>query len=469
MFARIQRLRSILRKPTKERSFSEKLLISGSITGTEMVIGILVKIGSTLILTRLLSPEVYGLFAVIMTFHMIIGMISDFGARQLILVSEEAEPPEFFQTCWTLQIIRGFGLFGIVFCLALGIYGLQQADFIAAESAYGAAELPMALGASGIMLLFMAGESVNMHVYAKQMRFAIPATISISYQLIYTSVSIMIAYYYPSIWALVIGGMVAGASRFFMSFTLLAGYHMKFCFHEKYTKDFVNHGKWILFQSVMTAITSQADRILLSIFLPSSTFGLYHLARQFYEIPIGLLNKLVGTFSIQFFVDAFKESKQNMQVRYYRNRILIDVVMCIFAGGFLTAGPVVIDLLYDPRYLETGFILQILGLGLPLLGMGIIRDAFAAKKQFKLSALFGTIQAISIWCGLMIVLVIFNDPIAAFAVISLYRIPDLIFMLTMAQRNGWSNALKEIRILPMIAVGALMGWGVSLAIEAMLK
>lgn len=468
MLNKIRRVRSVLRKPANQRSLSEKLVISGALTSTEIAVTMLIRIGSTLILTRLLSPDVYGLFAVILTFHVIISTVTDFGARELILVSKGDEPPEFLRTCWTIQILRGIFVFSVVACIALGLYGLQFTEIIAPDTVYSAPDLPAALAVSTIMLLFTACESVNYHVYTKNMHFGAVVVMNIIYQSVYIVASIGVAFYYPSIWALVIGGFFAGLIKLIMTYTLFSGERMRFCLDSRYSREILGQGKWIVVQSIMTAFTNQADRVLLSIFLPSSLFGLYYLAKQFYDIPINLIRRVNGSFGIQFFTEILKMPQADMQQRYYKYRIPFDAMVCFFAGGFLTASPAVMDLLYDPRYLETGSILQVLGIGLPLVCIGIVRDAFIAEKQFKQSAFFGFLQAVSMWIGLLLALMVFESPYAAFLVISLYRLPDLAVMLTNAWRVGWINPLKEVRVFPVIGLGALAGWGLSLAIGSIL-
>ena len=79
MISKFRRLSTVLSKPAAERSLDEKLAVSSALTAFEYGISILCRIGSTLVLTRLLSPEIFGLFAIIITFQMIVVMLTDFG------------------------------------------------------------------------------------------------------------------------------------------------------------------------------------------------------------------------------------------------------------------------------------------------------------------------------------------------------------------------------------------------------
>ncbi len=466
MFSKIRKFRAVLRKPIDQRSLADKIFIGTMLAGIERVIGIVLRIGSTLIVTRLLSPEIFGLFALIMTFQAIIGVIADFGIRSLIITTKDPKVPEFLRTCWTVQVLRGLCLYGIFLLVALAIFVAQQVGLIGDSTVYGEPVLPLALAVNGVSLVFYGFESVNQHVYAKEMRFRLITIKNIVFIVVQPTITIAIAIFFPSIWALVIAGLIAWALGVFMSFFLFSGPAMGFCWNKEHTGPIFSRGKWLMLRSVMTGVTDQADKILLGAFVPPALFGTYYLAKQFVGMPHSFLKKLQKSFGLQFFREIIDLPKAEMHARYYKYRFPIDGLSCVFAGGFLTAAPAVIDLMYDPRYADAGFILQIIGLGLPLFGLGLLRDAWGVQQRFRITALFGSIQAISIWVGVAVALIVFESTLAAFFVIALHRLPELLTLLFMAKREGWVDLLKEVRAMPLIGLGALMGWGLSLAIRA---
>jgi len=462
MFARFRKVRAALRKPAEARSLSEKLLISGTLTSIDYAVSLFFRIGATLIVTRLLSPEIFGLFAVIMTFQIIVVMITDFGVRSLIIVSENARDPDFLRTCWSVQAARGLGLYGAVLLLALGLYGLQQAGLVPAEIAYGAPVLPAALAINGFALVLQGLESVNQHVFAREMRFRRITILNITRSAATPVLTIAIAVFYPTIWALVAAGLLIGLLHLFLSFRLFPGPAMRLRWHKDHAAELWTRGKWIMSHSTLTAATNQADQLLLGAFLPAPVLGVYFLAKQIYGIPQALIRHLHGAFGLQVLREIVGlPDKATMRARYYRYRIPFDALACFAAGVILAAAPAVIDLMYDPRYLGAGTILQILALGLPLTGPGLIRDAYGAQKRFRIMAVFGLIQAVSIWAGLIVALMVFDNPWAAFVVVAVHRVPEIAVLLFMARREGWIDILREVRLFPAIGIGALAGWGLS--------
>src|SRR5687767_15876104 len=76
-----------------------------------------IRLGSNLILTRLLVPEIFGLIALMHAFIIGMSMFSDIGLRPSIIQSKRSNDPVFLNTAWTMQFIRGVILW--VACLII--------------------------------------------------------------------------------------------------------------------------------------------------------------------------------------------------------------------------------------------------------------------------------------------------------------------------------------------------------------
>jgi hypothetical protein len=77
-----------------------------------------IRLASSLILARLLFPEAFGLMALVNVFMQGLEMLSDLGIGPGIIQNKRGAEPKFLRTAWTLQIIRGFVLWGITLLLA---------------------------------------------------------------------------------------------------------------------------------------------------------------------------------------------------------------------------------------------------------------------------------------------------------------------------------------------------------------
>jgi O-antigen/teichoic acid export membrane protein len=461
MISKLRKLSMVLKKSHENRSLDEKLLVSSALTGFDQSVHILCRLVSTLVLTRLLSPEIFGVFAVVIMFHVIVFMLTDFGVRSLIIVSDEVEDRKFLRTCWSVQAARGLGIYSVILLIACGLWTLQQITFMADDSVYATPELPFVMAVSGLMLVLQGLESVNQHVHARELKFGKICLLNLAMAVIAPVITIAIVWVWPSLWALAIASVVGGILRTFLTFSMFPGVTMGFAWEKKHAQELFNRGKWIMSHSMLTVFATSADKILLSAFLPATTFGIYTLAYQIIDIPRQFLLKFEHSLFLQVFREIDKsDTLGGIQREYYRYRIPFDLMACMAAGGFLTASPALIDLMYDPRYAQAGEIMQILAIGLPFVGMGIIREAFHAQKRFRLMTLISVIHAGSIWLGLIVALPVLGSVMGAFLVIALFRLPELLVLLGLAKREGWIVPWKEVRIWPVIVVGAVLGWGV---------
>src|SRR5204863_421086 len=79
-------------------------------SATEYLAGFILRLGSNLILARLLVPEMFGLMALVNTFMMGLQMFSDVGIGPSIIQNRRGDDPAFLNTAWTIQVMRGMAL-----------------------------------------------------------------------------------------------------------------------------------------------------------------------------------------------------------------------------------------------------------------------------------------------------------------------------------------------------------------------
>ena len=68
------------------------------------------RFGSNLILTRLLFPDLFGLMSLVNVIIMGLGLFSDIGVGTSIIRSKRGNDPDFLNSAWTMQVIRGVGI-----------------------------------------------------------------------------------------------------------------------------------------------------------------------------------------------------------------------------------------------------------------------------------------------------------------------------------------------------------------------
>ena len=76
------------------------------------------RVANSLILTRLLMPEAFGLMTLVTTLVVGISLISDIGLGPSVIQNARGDEPVLLNTAWTLQVLRGLGIFVVALALA---------------------------------------------------------------------------------------------------------------------------------------------------------------------------------------------------------------------------------------------------------------------------------------------------------------------------------------------------------------
>src|SRR5207249_2471425 len=78
----------------------------------------IIRLGSSLILARLLLPYDFGLAALVSMFVNMFQQFSDVGLGPAIIQSRRGDDPRFLNTAWTIGVVRGFVLWGCACAVA---------------------------------------------------------------------------------------------------------------------------------------------------------------------------------------------------------------------------------------------------------------------------------------------------------------------------------------------------------------
>ena len=95
-----------------------------------------IRFGSSLLMTRLLIPQMFGVMAIAMLVMTGLAMFSDVGLTQNIIQSKRGGDMAYLNTAWTIQIIRGMLLWLLAFCISLALFAANHLGLIPKTSAY---------------------------------------------------------------------------------------------------------------------------------------------------------------------------------------------------------------------------------------------------------------------------------------------------------------------------------------------
>lgn len=412
---------------------------------------------STVVLTRLLAPEVYGVFAIVVLYRYLLEMFSDLGLRSVVLTKEgEVELP-FLQTIWTVSVLRGLVIFIFTGFIAVIIAVLQAYGAIPQDSAYVSPVLPWAIFALGGTSLLDGLRTANRFTYERDMQFSGVIYSQIAGNVVALIVTVAAAWWLRSVWALVIGAYCQTLVMLVLNQILFEGPRMRWRLHRPSLRIIIDRGKWIIGHSSLTALTQAADRLVLGLIMSSSTFGFYFIARQIVDIGMTFLNTAHGQMGLQVFRHINDGTTEAFRTKYYKYRLFFDALAGIGAGAGFVLVQDLVDLVFDDRYADVGPLAELLIFSLVPVGFLLLREAFSAERKFREMTLLSLLSAVTLWCGLLLCAWLNNIP-AAILVIALHRVPEAVVYWWLAVKRDWLILWREGLVVVFFALGMGLGW-----------
>nr|WP_036519894.1 oligosaccharide flippase family protein [Nitrincola sp. A-D6] len=123
---------------------------------------------SNLILTRLLVPEYFGVMSIVILIWTGLNLLTDAGLQQSVVKSSAENLNKILPTIFSIQLVRGFGIFLVVLLMAYLSTQIYSMSFVAG-TIYSLPELSMALLIISIAPLLAGFQSPG--IYLLQRKF----------------------------------------------------------------------------------------------------------------------------------------------------------------------------------------------------------------------------------------------------------------------------------------------------------
>ena len=337
--------------PSSADSYSDRAVRGGAITagGNLAVQGL--RLLQQVILTRLLPQEAFGLMALVYSFRGAIDLFSDIGIGPSIIQNPRGDEPRFLDTAWTLQFGRGVGLW-----LFTGVCALPMAAF------YGHPELGVLIPVASFSAVLAGSRSTKGYSAERHLNLAWLTLIEFISALAALVVMVVWALWSPTVWALVAGGLVGAITDVGLGHLILPGYNGRFGWEKSVIPALVHFGKWIFLSTVLTYVVNESDRLVFGKLISLAQLGVYNVALTFASTPLSACHALSQKVVFPLFSRVNQSGDQLPRV-FRQARRLALVVSGWVLSGLIGGGPAAVGLVYDTRYAEGGWMLQILAIG----------------------------------------------------------------------------------------------------------
>lgn len=406
----------------KARAARGSLWTAGGIAASQAL-----RLGSNLVLTRLLFPEAFGMMAIVQVFLTGLTMFSTIGIRASLIQNDRSHNRVFRDTAWTLQIFRGVALWLITCAIAGPVAWFYEEDLLADL-------LPVA----GLTALIAGFLPTRIHTANRDLLLGRITLLDLISQLGGIIVMIVLAYLLQSVWALVLGSVAGSILKLALTSLILPGPGDRFRLDRSSMRELISFGKWILISTACGFLMGNADRAILAKFIDLDLLGIYTIGLFLARVPLLIGQPLADRVLFPLYKQRPPAASAENREKLFRMRRLLTGGLLLLAAMLATGGDLLVQFLYDPRYALAGPILVLLSLAnmprIILLSYGMLLLAAGDSRRFMhLSVLGAVIQTTAMVIGIGFFGI-------AGAIVAPAITPMLLYPLTLSyakQYTGW--------------------------------
>jgi len=435
---------------TIDKSSLKALAIRGSMWTLAGHGGVLlIRMGRSLIMTRLLFPEVYGLMTLVWAVLYGLQMFADTGIVTTIIRDPRGDDPSFLNTAFTTNVFRGV-LLWVISC----VIAYPLATF------YHQPVLAQLLPVTGLTALIHGFVSTAMYTRRRHMDFKRLTILDLSNETVTFIVLIIWAYFSRDVWALVGGAVIGQLYLVVASHLYLPGIRNRFRWDRSALDTFMGFGKWIYLSSVVYFLSTQSDRFLLGRYLDMVHLGVYGTATVLSGAVQAIVLKINSDVLYPAYSRVVQEGTGRLRQVALRTRLVVDAGMILPIAVLMMIGTRVVSLLYDQRYHDAGWMLQILCIRLLLVAtLSNSESCLIALGYPKYSFIQNACRTVAMFVAIPLGWSLAGIEGVIWA-IALSEVPPLIVIWAGLIKHRMFSVLVEGRSLLFAAVGVLMGLGV---------
>jgi len=376
-------------------SVKVRVFRSGIWVGLSAAVLTAVNLLRSVVLARLLTPEVFGLMALAGVAIRAIETFTRPGIAQA-LIARRGQFEAVSDTAFSLLVGRG-----VMLAIALAVAAPWVAAFFEADDLRPILQV--------LSLVFVIGGFVNINTISRQreLEFRRLTYLSQATTLAGTVVTIAAAYWLRSVWALVIGQVATAVINLGLSYWLVEG-RPRFGFDRRVAKDLLAYGKFITGSSIVLYIANEVDSAAIGKLLGPEQLGYYAMAMTAATMVTANLSKAVSSIMMPAY-SKLQTDIPALRSAYLRTLSLVMLVVLPTTLGLITVAEPLVRVVFGERWMPTVVPLQILavfglvralasftghlfeGMGLPGVSfkMGLLRVAVIVPLLLPMIDKFG--------------------------------------------------------------------------------
>lgn len=324
---------------------------------------------STLILVRLLIPEDFGLMAMAASVIGVLELIHAFGFDAALIQKRDAQQYH-FNTVWTVRII----LYGLMSCMIVAL-AIPVSEFYADE------RLVPIMWVLAIGWFIQGFENVGIIRFQKDLQFNREFRFRIYKKVFSFIVTVCLALYTRSYWALVAGMVTGRVAGVILSYLM---HEMRPSFGLKGWREIFNYTKWMFLSNIIWVIKLRFPDFLLGKLLGARTLGLYTIAYEISNLPSTELTAPINRAMLPAY-STISDSIESLRYQYLNVLSAILLIILPITFGIASTATHIVPILLGEKWLDTTPLIEILAFyGATVVAVSNIGPAFMALGKPKI-------------------------------------------------------------------------------------
>jgi lipopolysaccharide exporter len=306
-----------------------------------------IRLLSSLILTRILLPEAYGIITILMSIVFVVEMISDIGVIPCLVRHRNGDEPRYLNTAWTLRLCRAAFNSTLLFVFAPAVAALYHAPSLSA---------PLRVFSLWFVLNGLESMSFALAIRRRNSRIILYSELLAS--LISTGFTLLYCYISRNYWGMVYGILLNRALVVAMSYRFYRDLRPRLQVDRTAARDLFEYSRFSMPSSLLTVALSQFDKVVFLRLFDLKLLGIYGLAGNIAAPVESLISRISQLVLYPRCAHNYRVDPDTFARRYYTENTALFVSILIAPAVVGGAAHLIVSVLYDPRYAQAALVLQ---------------------------------------------------------------------------------------------------------------
>jgi lipopolysaccharide exporter len=411
------------------------------------IANLIVRTGSSMVLTRLLKPYDFGIVGIITSIFYVATMITDLGFQAFLVRHERTDDRHFRDVIWTIHAKRGFALFATVAIASPAIAWAFGKPVVA---------LPLAIASTTFLINGMASLSLMTALRRDKAREL--SLLDFALQIFQTLVGILLALWWRNAWSIIAVMVLQSVVRCGLSYGLFQDSAQRPARDRAIAQEFFAFSRIVLMSSTLSLLIGQSDKLVLGRLMSLDQFGLYAIALTIAIAPKGFAEAYVHRVLYPIYAKTWREMPTDIGHTYYRVRRRATALYSFACGGLVGSASLLIALLYDPRYSSASAYLSLLMISSSLyLSNSAASEVLTAAGDLTRMLRLNVVRVLWLAVGIPAGFLMFGA-LGIVGAVGLIEVPAMLCSWILLRKIGVFDLRQELLPLVATAAGAAIGF-----------